>query len=117
MAAAAGVGSTNDGLTTTDYQESIMAKSHYNADSASFPSHSLHRGMPAAGDENPVKTADFPALAVDHASPSPATCKLALDTRGYLGAIGHVGRRLPERPIIAGTDLSGPSPTTAVSIN
>jgi hypothetical protein len=49
-----------------------MAKSHYNADSASFPSHSLHRGMPAAGDENPVKTADFPALAVDHASPSPA---------------------------------------------
>ena len=30
-----------NGLTTTDYSESIMAKSHYSADSASLPSLSL----------------------------------------------------------------------------
>jgi hypothetical protein len=117
MAAAAGVGSTNDGLTTTDYQESIMAKSHYNADSASFPSLSLHRGRPGAGNENPVKMVDSVVLAVDHASPAPATHTPARRTHGYLGMNCHTGRPLQARTIVAGPGLSGPSPITACSIS
>jgi hypothetical protein len=36
-AAAAGVEAPNDGLTTTDYLESVMAKHHYNHDSWFHP--------------------------------------------------------------------------------
>ena len=93
-----------------------MAKSHYNADSASFPSLSLHRGMPGAGNENPVKMVDSAVLAVDNDSPAPATHMPARGTHGYLGMNGRAGR--PQgRTIVAGPGLSGPSPTTAVSSN
>jgi hypothetical protein len=98
-------------------EKSIMANSHYSADSAPLPPLSLRPGLPGSRKEYPVKIARFPALPVDDALPRPAPYVLTCDASIYVGESVHLGRRLPAHAISAEPRLSGPSPTTTTSID
>jgi hypothetical protein len=95
--------------------ESIMAKSQYNADSASPPPLSLRPGLPGNRKEDPVKFVSFPAAPVNDTLHVPATDVLAGGANMYVGESAHPGRRLPAHDARdAKPSLSGPSTTTAI---
>jgi hypothetical protein len=90
-----------------------MAKSQYNADSASPPPLSLRPGLPGSRIEDPVKLVSFPASPVNDALPVPATYVLAGGANMYVGESAHPGCRLPAHGALdAKPSPSGAFPTS-----
>jgi hypothetical protein len=91
-----------------------MAKSQYNADSASLPPLPLRPGMPGSRQTDAVEIVSFPALPANDALPMPATYILVGGAKSYVGESAHLERRLPARGAFeAQPNLSGAFPTTS----
>jgi hypothetical protein len=90
---------SGDDLTTTDYQESIMAKRHYSADSAALPPPPSPLDLTVCTTTRPFTALKFPASFPNSPLP-PIVTYVLTDACPNIGPSSDVGRRLSEHEAV-----------------